>query len=304
MSVNLAVDAGRSKVATKSINGLFTFPSAVSKAYELKNPQYLKGDLEIEMDGERKWVGILAEREGGRFKVSNYGKTKASPELKFQVIAAAIYSGLVGREINLGVLLPIDSYTKEERKAVRELLRGTHHFRYWLVEEPKKPPVEKAGSITINDKILISQEGVAAFWSNPQDETTQTFDFGANTINFAYHQRGRIYINNMSGTIDNGWEILKKNHGLEGISDEELDEKEARKIAEELAKKAIDEVKLRGWDKRFKTQIFGGVAHLVKDHIMKEFPNIIIPGSPRDARNANVNGLYNLVNEVFKHVTQ
>jgi plasmid segregation protein ParM len=301
MAVNLAVDAGRSEVKAKSINGLVTFSSAVSEAgKQLLNPQNLKGDLEIELDGKRYWVGDLADREGGRFRVKNYGKSKAQHALKVQVIAAAIYSGLAGRTINLGVLVPITGYTKEERKAIRELLKGTHHVRYWLVEEHKKPPVERSSTITINDKILITQEAVAAYWSSPQNETTQTLDFGAQTINYAFHRKDRVYINDMSGTIDQGWEILKEKHGLRNIPDDELNEKEARAISEELVKKVVDEVKLKGWDSRYKTQVFGGVAHLVSDHVAKYFPNISVLGNPRAARNANVNGLYNLINEVFK----
>lgn len=301
MAVNLAVDAGRSEVEAKSVNGLVTFSSAVSKAGEQLNPQWLKGDLEIELDGKRWWVADLAEREGSRFKVNNFGKSKASDVLKIQVIAAAIYSGLVSHTINLGILVPITGYTKEERKRIRELLKGTHHFRFWLVEEHKKPPVERAGYINVNEKILISQEGVAAYWSSPQNEATQTLDFGAQTINYAFHRKDRVYINDMSGTINEGWEILKEKHGLRDIPDDELNEQEARKIAEELVQKAIDEVKLKGWTPRYKTQVFGGVAHLVKDHVMKHFPNIVISAQPR---NGNVNGLYNLLNEVFKDGNQ
>lgn len=296
----LAVDAGRSEVEARSKKGLVTFSSAVSKAGKMKNPQYLEGDLEIEIDGEKWWVADLAKREGKRFKRNNFGESKVNDPsvLKVQIIAAAIYSGLASARINLGTLVPIENYTKEERKKIRELLKGDQHFAYWLVEKNKQAPVEKRATLTINDKILITQEGEAAYWANPEDEDTQTLDFGAQTINYAFHRKDRVYINDLSGTIPEGWEILKDRHGLRDLEDYELDEKESRKIAEELAKKAIDEVNLKGWSPRKKTKVYGGVAHLVFEYIMKEFPRATIAANPR---NGNVDGLYKLVLEVFEN---
>lgn len=293
---NLGVDAGRSEVEARSKKGIVAFSSAVSRAGKLLNPQYLKGDLEIEVDGQKYWVGDLAEREGKRFKTHNFGDTKANPILKIQVIAAAIYSGLSTAKINLGILVPVDGYTKEERRKIRELLKGDHHFAFWLVEEEKTPPIEKRGTLTINDKILIAQEGAAAYWASPTDEATQTLDFGAQTINYAYHRKDRAYINDYSGTIPEGWEILKEKHGLRDLDDDQLEEHEARKIAKELVDKAFDEVSLKGWSTRNKTQVFGGIAHLAFDYVLAKFPKATITAKPR---NGNVDGLYKLLTEVF-----
>lgn len=299
----LAVDAGRSEVEVKSMNGIKVFPSAVSEAVRVHNPQLLEGDLEIEVDGQKWWVGNLAEREGSRFKRNNFGDSKADPILKVQVIAAAIYSGLASGSIELGILVPVEGYTKEERKKLGAILKGRHEITYNLVEEAKKPAKNKSCILTIEDKILIAQEGAAAYWSQPQKEDTQTFDFGAQTVNYVYHEykNGQsTYVNDFSGTIQEGWEILKRSNPEIGVSrDEHLEEEELVKLASSLAQKAIDEVNLKGWSKRVKTQVFGGVAHLVFPYIKKAFPKAVMPHSPR---NGNVEGLYNLMEEVFSYV--
>jgi hypothetical protein len=169
------------------------------------------------------------------------------------------------------------------------------------VEENKKAPVERTCELTIESKILIAQEGVAAYWSSPQSEDTQTFDFGAQTVNYVYHQYlngERTYVNDNSGTIFEGWEIMKEKYGLRGLRDDQLEASESSSIAEELAHKALDEVKLKGWSPRVKTQIFGGVAHLVLPFIKKEFPKAQLSKHPR---NGNVEGLYKLMEEVFSY---
>ena len=291
----LAVDAGRSEVEIKCETGVRAFPSAVSVAKTRNNPEYYLNSLEIHIDGEKWWVGKLAETEGKRFKRNNFSESKADPILRVQVIAAAIYAGLSQGEIDLGVLVPVDNFTPEERKAVRALLLGQHRFTYWLVEKSRTEPTAVKGEIDIT-RVMISQEGVAAYWSQKQEECTQTFDFGAKTINYCFHNEDQEYDNLSSGTIDDGWEIMKHMYGLRGVSDKSLPQDKVDLMAKELAQKAIDEVKLRGWSAHYKTQVFGGVADIVLPYIKQVFPRAETYPNPR---NANVNGLYTILEDVL-----
>lgn len=301
----VAIDAGRSEVEVKTKNGLKTFPSAVAEMTEPHlNPQWIKGDLEIVYKGRRWMVGQLALREGRRFKKQNYGKSKADITLVIQMIAACIYSGITVGPVNLGTLVPILGYTKEERKSIRELLRGEHDFTYELVEENKQKPVVRTGRIFVNSKILISQEGATGYWSSPQAEPVQTFDFGAYTINLAYHdyipdsEIPRVYINDKSTTIYDGWAILKQKNGFEDVHDQFIPLEKRRGMAEQLVGKAVDMAKQLGWNENTKTQVLGGVADDAFEYVLKKFPRAYMVAQPR---NANVIGLYNLMTEVFPH---
>lgn len=294
----LAVDAGRSEVEAKWESGFKAFPSDVSYAKELKNKAGAVDDLEIHMDGQKWWVGKIASKEGKRFKFNNFGQSKADTILKVQVIASAIYAGLSEGEIELGVLVPVKEFTKEERGKIRNILRGTHKFSYLLGEKKGVEAEEKKGEIIIN-KVLIVQEGVAAYWSNKQDEHTQTLDFGAKTINYCVHDDEQIIDNMSSGTIDGGWETMKDLNDLRGENDSKIDDQKKEEMSRELAQKAISEVRLKEWSSEYKTQVFGGVAKDVLPYVQQEFPRAVVYPNPR---NGNVNGLYNILEEELINV--
>ena len=290
----LAVDAGRSEVEVMSKKGICVFPSVVAPVYkELNNPANIKNDLEIHMDGKKWFVGDLADREGSRSKRNNFGESKVNEILRVQIAAAAIYAGLsTSKEIELGILVPITDFTKTERKKLTDLLHGTYTGTYWLVKEAKKEPKKKTFTFEIGKDIVISPEGVAAYWSDPQEEDTQTLDFGAQTINFCFHRfkdGGATFIEDFSGTITDGWETLKESN--KGIKRDNL--------ADIIANTAIERVNKLGWSKDLKTQVFGGAAEFVYPYIKEAFPYAELGDV---ARNANVIGLYNYMEEVVVNV--
>jgi plasmid segregation protein ParM len=158
----LAVDAGRSEVEFKSSGLMGAFPSVVAEAIVQKSPALCEEDLEIEIDDKKWWVGRLAQVEGAGRNRSNFSKTKVDDVLKVQVIASIIYAGIANDDVDLGIIVPIDSYTEEEQKKLKKLLRGIHEVKYSLVTKAKKMPKVRECSIKINDRILISQEGAMA----------------------------------------------------------------------------------------------------------------------------------------------
>jgi plasmid segregation protein ParM len=297
----LAVDAGRSEVEYKSEMNMGAFPSSVAEAVELLDPAFVKGDLELEVDGSKWWVGRLAQVEGEGRERNNFGESKAHEILKIQVLASVIYAGLAGKTIDLGVLVPIKNFTDNEKSKIRSLLRGTHDVKYSLVKEYKKDPGVCETKIIINDRILISQEGSAAYWSDPRQEDTQVLDFGAKTINYAYynyHEGQSVFVNRKSYTEETGWEVIKHDYGLTHKKDEKLEPHEIDKMAGDLAKKAIEAVDRVKWSPDNVTQVFGGVAAHVFPYIKKKFPRAYIPNDPR---NGNVIGLFNALEEVHLH---
>lgn len=201
-------------------------------------------------------------------------------------------------QIEPGVLVPVKEFTKEERKKIRNLLRGTRKFSYYLVEKKGMEAEEKKGEVIIN-KVLIVQEGVAAYWSNKQDEQTQTLDFGAKTINYCVHDDEQIIDNMSSGTIDGGWETMKDLNDLRGVADSKIDSDKKEEMARELVQKVISEVELKEWSPEYKTQVFGGVAKEVLPYIQQEFPRAVVYPNPR---NGNVNGLYNILEDELVNV--
>lgn len=299
----LAVDAGRSEVEFKSETNMGEFPSSVASAIDLPNPALVEKDLELEIEGEKWWVGRLAQVEGEGRERNNFGKSKADEVLKIQVLASVIYAGLAGKSIDLGLLVPIINFTDDEKLRIRKMLKGTHEVKYSLVKEFKKKPELKETKIIINDRILISQEGAAAYWSDPQCEDTQVLDFGAKTINYAYYNYDNgqsIYVNTKSSTEDMGWETMKHKFSLSHKKDRNMEPEEVEKVARELAKTAIEVIDKRvKWSPDNLTQVFGGVAEQVFPYIKKKFPRAYIPNDPR---NGNVIGLFNTLEEVHLHV--
>jgi plasmid segregation protein ParM len=299
----LAVDAGRSEVEYKSSTLMGAFPSPVAEAVHQNNPVWLEGDLEIEIEGKKWWVGNLAKREGGGRDRSNFGESKADEILKVQVIASVIYADLIESDIDLGVIVPIKKLVKEETNAIKKLLIGTHEVRYKLVKQTRKEPSTRECSIKINEKLLIAQEGAMAFWSDPRDENTQILDFGAKTINFAYYDfylyNKPTYVNAKSGTEWNGWETTKQQFGFSKKNDDQINVNEIKKMASSLAKTAINVSGKLDWDTDCLTQIFGGVAHVVYPYIKEKFPRAYVPEDPR---NGNVIGLFHTLEEAHAYV--
>lgn len=299
-----AVDAGRSEVEYKSSTVLGAFPSPVAEAVHQNNPVWIEGDLEIEIDDKKWWVGNLAKREGGGRDRSNFGESKADEILKVQVIAAVIYADLTESDIDLGVIVPVKKLVKEETSAIKKLLIGTHEVKYRLVKQTRKEPSTRECAIKINEKLLIAQEGAMAFWSDPRDENTQILDFGAKTINFAYYDyydyKRPTYINSNSGTeFSVGWETIKQQFGFSKKSDDQINPNDISKMASSLAKTAINESGKLNWDKDCLTQIFGGVAHVVYPYIKEKYPRAYVPEDPR---NGNVVGLFYTLEEAHAYV--
>lgn len=294
MATIIGFDNGRSKVAAATVLGIHQFSSKVSEGFEMKNPQYLDGDMEIEWNGQWYFVGDLADREG-RYSRSNYGKTKASEVTLLQLFAACWLNRVEG-DVNLSMVVPIDDYIPEERKKIRELLKGTHTFNIRGVRIRKQVPKLETWTINVL-QVLISQECETGYWVDPLNESTQTLDFGAKTVNYSFHNKDRIPINDFSGTMsDTGWEVIKEKEGLLEYDDDELDPVEVDKITSALSKRVCDHVLKIGFKTRYKTQVMGGVAGKVIDEIKQIFPNAYIIPQPRQA---NAIGALRRGREVF-----
>lgn len=294
MTALLGFDNGRSLVKTMSDTGFQEFPSAVSEARELKNPQNRQGDIEIIYQGQRYFVGQLAEREG-LYTRYGFGDTKGSDLTLIQLLAACWLHGIYG-QVNVSMGTPVDSFTSEERKAIREKLVGEHHFTVKGCRYDKVVPKEEHWAVEVQ-KVLISQECVAGFWADPQDTATYTIDAGAKTTNYSSYDQNRNYIERESGTLKFGWEQVKAAEGFEDVEDHELEEEEIQQVATAYAKRILDEVQKRGWNRpRRPVQLIGGMAERIHDTIKEVFPKAYVVPDPR---RANVVGYYKLGRRIF-----
>jgi len=140
---------------------------------------------------------------------------------------------------------------------------------------------------------------VSGFWADPQTTATYTIDAGAKTTNYASFNKDRTYIEKESGTLSIGWEGVKIDQGLDKIDDDELDEKEIKRVATAYTKRILDEVqKGGGWDRpRRKVQLIGGLAEQIEPVIKETYPNAYVVPEPR---RANAIGYYKLGRRVFK----
>lgn len=292
----LGFDNGRSMVKSATEKAYHEFPSAVSEARELKNPQNKAGDLEIVYNGQRWFVGSLAEREGLYIRYG-FGDSKGEETTLLQFFATCWIHNIYG-QVNVSMGTPVDAFTKEERSKIRGILKKEHHFTVKGSRHEGEIAREEHWTVDVQN-VLISQECVSGYWADPQDGATYTIDAGAKTTNYASFDKDRTYIEKESGTLDIGWEGIKANEELDKIDDNELDEEEIQKIAAAYANRIVDEVQKRGgWNRPRRTvQLIGGLADKIEDAIRKTFPKAYVVPEPR---RANAIGYYKLGRRIFK----
>ncbi|MFC4076675.1 ParM/StbA family protein [Salinithrix halophila] len=191
----VAVDCGRSYVKVITEGQAFLFPSKVSGWRQRNYRQDLAGDIELEYQGRRWFVGKLAEREG-EFTRQAMQETKAVEETLILTMAGLHLAGSHGKII-LVTGLPIGNFTDVEQKAIKRLLEGPHHV--------KLNKVERTFYVK---KVYTTIEGGGAFFSAPRMGLVRIIDVGAKTTNYATF-RDKVFIDRESGTLPIGWETVK-----------------------------------------------------------------------------------------------
>lgn len=258
MRMIIAVDCGRSYVKVITEGKSFLFPSKVSGWRKRNYRQELPGDLEMEYQGRRWFVGKLAEREG-EFTRQAMQDSKAVEETLILTLTALHQAHAQGR-ITLVTGLPIGNFTDVEQKAIKRLLEGPHRVAVNGVER----------SFYV-ENVYSTIEGGGAFFSTPRMGLVRIIDIGAKTTNYATF-RDKVFIDRESGTLPVGWETVKVSN-IKEMAD---------LIAGTLSKT---------WSSRDVVMLVGGMARKLEPYIREHFHHAFAVDDPQMA---NVRGYYEI----------
>lgn len=153
-----------------------------------------KQDFSVEYNGEKFFVGVLAENES-EFSRQMLTEDKVNEDTKLLALVALHQTGLSDIDLVTGV--PINMHHKEQKENLSKLLLGTHDITVNGVFR----------SFTVQ-RVRVSVEGGGAFWSNPKDGLVRILDGGSKTINYIT-LKDRKFIDRDSGTLTFGFDTNK-----------------------------------------------------------------------------------------------
>ncbi|QOY37998.1 ParM/StbA family protein [Anaerobacillus isosaccharinicus] len=148
-------DFGRRNVKIFTGQKMFHFSSVVGEARERNlDNGYVRGDLEVQFEGEKYYVGDLAERESD-FRRYMMTKHKHHDDTKLLALTALHQAGVT--EVRLITGLPVNSHKEENKKKLKQLLQDRHEI---TVNGEKKTIIIMSVDITV--------EGGLPFGANPR----------------------------------------------------------------------------------------------------------------------------------------
>lgn len=254
----VAGDFGRKNVKVVTAKKMFYFSSVVGEARERNlSSGNLKGDLEVEFEGENYYVGDLAERESDFYR-SMMTKHKDHDDTRLLALTALHQADVTEARLITG--LPIASHNDANKKRLRQLLQGRWEI---TVNGERKTIVIRSVDVAV--------EGGAAFWSKPQDGIVRVIDGGSKTINYVT-LNNRRYVDRESGTLDFGFETNKSSNDKQLVA----------RIAGELGKK---------WDSDDLIWTAGGKANVIAQYLNPYFHNV---EAMPNALYANAMGFYKM----------
>jgi plasmid segregation protein ParM len=247
--MRLGIDAGNYKVKICGERGLMDFVSAIGEARQI-NLQQIHGqdDMYFQYQGETGFAGSLALYES-EFGGSLMGTTKAHTDTKLRVLIGihryiSLYQ-VDEKEFDIVIGQPISKHNYDEKKRIKEMLKGWHTI---IVNG-----VEKSFHIR---NCEVAAEGVSSFWSNPINGLIRILDIGSGTVNYSTVLDQR-FIDKDSGTLPFGVNTNKTDN-LQALS---------RGIATHALKK---------WSPSDNTFIVGGIAEQILPHLKGYFSNIAV----------------------------
>lgn len=254
----VGLDVGRSSVKLFDGEKVLNFPSIVGEWRERKlKSSFSKNDLEVEFQGDRYFVGSLAENES-EFARQMMGDDKSHDDTLILALTALHQANISACRLVTG--LPINSHDSVNKGRLKALLQGRHEI---AVNGDKKDIIIQSADIAV--------EGGAAFWSSPRTGKIRLIDGGSKTINFIT-MKDKKYVDKDSGTLDFGFETNKS------VNDKQL----ISRIAGELGKK---------WSSNDAILTSGGKADALAEYLQPYFRNV----TPiKDALYANAIGYYNI----------
>jgi plasmid segregation protein ParM len=259
-----SVDAGKN-----GIKGVFPAPIGNKYIYftsSLCHYRELKVDVPldhknmvIEYQSKKYFGGELALRDG-YIPLSYKAESKLHETTLINVLAALHQVNDTRFKIIVGS--PISVRTEHEKEALKSLIKGEHTIKVNGVE--KKINIER---------VEVSPEGAAGFYSQPEKGEVQGFDFGSTTINYFYFSNGS-FVDKFSGNI--------------ALEDGLMDPKEVME--------SLNMILSNKFNPHHRTMIMGGKAQTMFPYVKKYYPNSFIVQNPLFA---NAIGFYQIARKVY-----
>jgi plasmid segregation protein ParM len=269
----VGIDAGNNEVKVAGPLGLDRFHSAIGEFRERNIKEtHGKDDIVFEYQGRKGFAGSLALAES-EFSGSLMGDSKAHEDAKLRVLIALHRYSQTTNNFQLLVGQPISKHSDQEKRVIKEMLRGYH--------EISLNGVNKAFMV---NQVEVAAEGGTAFWSRPVDGLIRIIDIGSGTVNCATLNNKR-YIDKDSFTLPFGVNTVRTNDFAEM----------ARGIVTHTSKK---------WDANDQVFLVGGAASLLLPHVQKFYKysstlNPFFDGKEHDPIFANAIGFYNIGTAVY-----
>lgn len=279
----LGIDIGYS--ATKLV-GQYTelkFASIVGTGRERNYVSEKSGDMELEYQGQRYFIGDLAKRESWDATMA-FDRNKVN-HMNTKLLLLAALGQVSKSEVWLTTGLPISDYREQRRLLSRTLpcdyrfkLNGMEHF------------------VTIKDALVFPQALGALFAVSDRikcNKRTGIIDIGFKTTDFAVLEDGLIYNDRLSRSIDTGistaYEMTAAERNIDFMDVEVGDEKALQAVAIKIQ----DSIKRVWRDIHFDAvYLCGGGGIALKDY----FPDaILLP----NAQFKNAEGFYIVAKNKF-----
>jgi plasmid segregation protein ParM len=289
----IGADIGRCEVKLCSSGEYVRFPARVGEWQQREISS--GGDYEVEIDGEKWFVGELAllESHFGRRMVE---QNKANQELLIELLAGLYLIMEPDADILLVTALPIDQYSAANREALRKLLRGRYSVS---VNHGQTKEI-------VLDRIDITWEGAGIYFDFVTDDfgageylwlaerNVHICDIGSRTCNLLTVSGGK-YVSRLSLTDNSHGTLLLENsaRGAKRIS-ESNKEQFARAIKALVSSNWLDADYGSGCDHDSDSDVLifaGGGAKLIEQYLREYYPSALFPVDPVLCQ---VSGLYKM----------
>jgi hypothetical protein len=234
MVQHIGAEAGRrlTKVVVDGVKK--SFPSTVGE-WRTRNLEEDR-DYEIEINGEKYFIGDLAAESHFRRDMSTVSKIHQETKILF---LAAIALVATDEHLIITTGLPINQHTPPIKRQLSDLLHGCYQIRI-NHQKPKLLNIHDIGIVAEGiglywDELLNDQGAIQNKWLATQS-IVRTLDLGSRTINLAtitYTPDGkRNYLDRESDTLDYGYLALE----AAGNLDEKVYDSFCRRIIADASK--------------------------------------------------------------------
>lgn len=263
----VGIDAGKFKTKyAYSTNDV----TVITKSFSSSLMRYIDMNVDVETSdqdfiiefNEDKYIGgDLADREQ-EIGISFTDESKYRETTLINILTALHLTP--DNDFKIVVGSPISKRTEEEKQNIINMLKKSHRFTL----------NGKTKTIHIHD-VIVSPEGAAGFYSQPQQGEIQGFDFGSSTTNYFYFSNGKVVARK-----SNTFPVGDRNSTVP-----------ANHMVEEMVSKLSNKFSYEN-----PTMVIGGNAQKMYQYVKKHYPKAFLPQNPMYA---TVIGFYKIGRSIY-----